>query len=147
MKRRKLSHRSHSVISIMKLFPQISVWKLTVCLIILKLSLKNDSLKKIYQLMLHIIFQIELSCSVVSNSIDCSLPGSSVHGISQARIPEQIVIFFSRGSSQPRDRIRVSVSCNSCIGRQIFYHLFYITEPPGKPSFTQLQYNIINESH
>ena len=32
--------------------------------------------------------------------MDCSLPGSSVHGISQARILERVAIPFSRGSSQ-----------------------------------------------
>ena len=36
------------------------------------------------------------------NPMDCSLPGSSVHGISQARILEWVAISFSRGSSQPR---------------------------------------------
>ena len=35
--------------------------------------------------------------------MDCSLPGSSVHGILQARILEWVAVFFSRGSSQPRD--------------------------------------------
>ena len=49
--------------------------------------------------------------------MDCSPPGSSVHGISQARILEWIVIFFSRGSSQARDR-----TCTSCTGRWILYH-------------------------
>ena len=43
-----------------------------------------------------------------------SLPGSSVHGISQARILEWIAISFSRGSSQPRDQSRVS-SIARCI--------------------------------
>ena len=38
------------------------------------------------------------------NSMDCILPGSSVHGISQARILERVAISFSRGSSQTRDR-------------------------------------------
>ena len=42
------------------------------------------------------------------NLMDCSPPGSSVHGILQARILEWVVIPFSRGSSQPRDRTRVS---------------------------------------
>ena len=41
--------------------------------------------------------------------IDCSLPGSSVHGILQARILEWVAISFSRGSSQPRDQIQVSL--------------------------------------
>ena len=40
--------------------------------------------------------------------MDCSPPGSSVHGIHQARILEWVAISFSRGSSQPRDWTRVS---------------------------------------
>ena len=51
------------------------------------------------------------------NSMDCSLPGYSVHWISQARILEWVAFPFSRGSSQPRIWTRVS-----CIG-QILYHL------------------------
>ena len=43
--------------------------------------------------------------------MDYSLPGSSVHAIFQARILECVVISFSRGSSQPRDRTQVS--CNA----------------------------------
>ena len=49
--------------------------------------------------------------SVVSDSchpMDYSLPGFSVHEILQARILEWVTISFSRGSSQPRDRTRVS---------------------------------------
>ena len=42
------------------------------------------------------------------NPMDCSVPGSSVHGIFQARVLEWIAFPFSRGSSQPRDRARVS---------------------------------------
>ena len=41
------------------------------------------------------------------NPTDCSPPGSSVHGILQARILECVAIPFSRGSSQPRDRTQV----------------------------------------
>ena len=46
----------------------------------------------------------EWSRSVVSlcDPMDCSLPGSSVHGILQARILKWVAISFSRGSSQPR---------------------------------------------
>ena len=39
---------------------------------------------------------------------DCSLPGSSLHGILQARVLEWVAISFSRGSSWPRDRTQVS---------------------------------------
>ena len=49
--------------------------------------------------------------SVVSNSYDPmegSLPGSSVHGISQGRILEWVAMSFSMGSSQSRDQSRVS---------------------------------------
>ena len=40
--------------------------------------------------------------------MDCSLPGSSIPGILQAGILEQVAISFSRRSSQPRDRTQVS---------------------------------------
>ena len=50
--------------------------------------------------------------------MDCSPVGSSIHGISQARIVECIAISFSRGSSQLRDQTHAS-----CIGRHILYHL------------------------
>ena len=40
--------------------------------------------------------------------MDCSLPGSSLHGILQARVLEWVAVSFSRGSSRPRDQTRVS---------------------------------------
>ena len=53
-------------------------------------------------------------CPILCNSMDCSPPSSSVHGISQARILEWLAISFSRGSFWPRDWI-----CVSFIGRQV----------------------------
>ena len=50
--------------------------------------------------------------SISWNPVDCSTLGSSVHGISQARILEWIAISFSRGSCQPRDQSHIS--CISC---------------------------------
>ena len=47
------------------------------------------------------------SCLTLYNPMDCSLPGSSVHGIFQVRILEWVAISFSRGSSQSRDRTQV----------------------------------------
>ena len=47
-------------------------------------------------------------CPTLCNPKDCSLPGSSVHGIFQARVLEWFAISFSRGSSQPRDLAQVS---------------------------------------
>ena len=55
------------------------------------------------------------SCLTLYNSMDYSPPGSSLHGILQARILEWIAIPFSRGSSQPRDRTQVS-----CIADRFF---------------------------
>ena len=57
------------------------------------------------------------SCSTHSNLMDCSPPGSSIHGVFQARIVEWVVISFSRGSSQLRDQ--TGVSYVSCIGRWV----------------------------
>ena len=51
------------------------------------------------------------------NPRDCSPPGSSVYGISRARILEQVAISFSRGSSRPGDLTPIS-----CIGRWVLYH-------------------------
>ena len=42
-------------------------------------------------------------CLTLCDPMDCSLPGSSVRGIFQAKVLEWIAISFSRGSSQPRD--------------------------------------------
>ena len=47
-------------------------------------------------------------CLTLCDPMDCSPPGSSVHGILQARILEWVAIPFSRGSSGPRDRTQVS---------------------------------------
>ena len=57
--------------------------------------------------------------------MDCSPPGSSVHGILQARILEWVAIPFSRRSSRPRDRTRGLPH----------YGLYSLpSKPPGKPS-------------
>ena len=55
------------------------------------------------------------SCPTLCNPTDCSLSGSSVHGIFQASVMEWIAISFSRGSSRPRNRTGVS-----CIAGRFF---------------------------
>ena len=57
------------------------------------------------------------SCLTLFDPRDWSLPGSSIHGILQARILEWVAISFFWGSSQPRNETHVS-----CVGRQILYH-------------------------
>ena len=52
--------------------------------------------------------EVAQSCLTLCDPMDCSLPGSSVHGILQARILEWVAMFFSRVSSQLRDLTEVS---------------------------------------
>ena len=47
--------------------------------------------------------EVSQSCPTLCNPMDCGIPGSSVHGIFQARILEWVVISFSRRSSQHRN--------------------------------------------
>ena len=54
------------------------------------------------------------SCPTLCNPMDCNPPGSSVHGIFQARILEWVAISSSRGSSPPRNRTHV------------LFHLLYL---------------------
>ena len=58
-------------------------------------------------------------CPTLCDPMNCSLPGSSVHGILQERILEWVAMSSSRGSSQTRDQ--TCVSYISCIGRQVLY--------------------------
>ena len=58
--------------------------------------------------------EVAQSCPTLCDPMDCSPPGSSVHGIFQARVLEWIAISFSSGSSQPRDWTRVSRTVGRC---------------------------------
>ena len=63
------------------------------------------------------------------DSMDCILPGSSLHVIFQARILQRVAIFFSRGSSGPRDQTGVShIQADSLLSEQpenLFHVLIY----------------------
>ena len=59
-------------------------------------------------------------CPALWNPIDCSLPGSSVHGVLQARILEWVAMPSSRGASWSRDQTQVS--CVAYIGRWVNSH-------------------------
>ena len=52
--------------------------------------------------------EVAQSCPTLCDPVDCSPPGSSIHGILQARILEWVAISFSRESSQHRDLTQVS---------------------------------------
>ena len=67
------------------------------------------------------------SCPTLCDPMDCSLPGSSLHGISQARILQWIAISSSRVSSWPRDQ--TCIIFNSCTTSG-----FFTAEPPWRDS-------------
>ena len=69
------------------------------------------------------------SCLTLCDPVDCSPPGSAVHGIFQARILELVAILFSSVSSQPRDWIWVF-----CIGSWVLYLLDHQGSPKRKPT-------------
>ena len=65
--------------------------------------------------------------------MDCNPPGSSIHGILQARILEWVAMPSSRGSSRARDQTLISYI--SCIGRRAPYHWRHL----GSPGVTEAQ--------
>ena len=71
-----------------------------------KVSFHSNSKERQCQGMLKI--EVSQPCPTLWDPKDYSLPGFSVHGIFQARIPEWVAIPFSRGSSQRRDQTQVS---------------------------------------
>ena len=89
-------------------------------------SAKNSTLRTLFgttpstELLVGLVAK---SCLTVCDPMDSSPPGSSVHGISQARILEWVAISFSGGSSRPRDQ-----TCISCLADGSF-----TPESPGKP--------------
>ena len=95
------------------------VWSVAPCMVC-----KSKSFDKFWLQLFIIDMYIFYDCCLVAKSCpallwphNCSPPGSSVQAISQARTLEWVTISSSRGSSQPRDRPRVS-----CIGRWFLYY-------------------------
>ena len=91
-------------------------------------------------------------CLALCDPVDGSLPGS-LHGISQARILEQVAVSSCRGSSQPRDQTHIS-----CTGKRVPYHCpiweaqrgLLITEKSWKISWSSqsqyLQFRILKSN-
>ena len=74
------------------------------------------------------VVQLPSHVQLFWDRMDCSPPGSEVHGISQTRM-EWVIISFSRASSQPM--IEPNISCVA--GR------FFTTGPPGKSQYSDKQ--------
>ena len=80
------------------------------------------------------------SCLTLCDPVDYSPPGSSVHGIFQARILEWVSMSSSRGSSRPRDQAHIS--CVSYTAGRVF-----TAEPSGKPRYTHSWTATHTQSH
>ena len=83
-----------------------------------------------------------ISCPTLCNPMDSSLPGSSVHGLFQARILQQVAMSSSKESSKPRDQSCVPYLLHWQAGSLPLDHL-------GSPSSTILQDKIktLKKSH
>ena len=73
-------------------------------------------------------------CPTLCNHVDCSPPGSSVHGIFQAKILEWVAISFSRGSSLTQGLNLPLLHC-----RQILYHWATREAPSGSKNIEQFK--------
>ena len=73
------------------------------------------------------------SCQFFHDPMACSPPGSSVHGVSQARILEWVAISFSRGSSWPRDRTHISCVCCTASGFFTYWGIREVLTQSRKP--------------
>ena len=97
-------------------------WRLDLCHLVMSLTFSGLQLEKLG--CDESESEVAQSCSTLCNPMDCSLPGSSFHGIFQATVLERVAISFSRGSSKPRDRTRVFHNC-----RQTLYPLSHQRGP------------------
>ena len=80
-----------------------------------------------YMINVHEENKVAQSCPTLCNPMDCSLLGSSIHRIFQARVLEWVAISFCRGSSWPRDQARVFCIVGRCFPagapREVLMHM------------------------
>ena len=85
---------------------------------------KGEDQHKASHMFTEVKVKVAQSCPTLCNPMECSLPGSSVHGILQARILEWVEVPFTRRSSQPRIKpVSPSLQVDSLL-----------SEPPKKPN-------------
>ena len=93
---------------------------------------KFSAFRDIHYILLRLCPSKDSDMSDACYPMDCRPPGSSIHGISQARILEWIAIFFFGGSSRSRDQTQVSYIAGGLLHyRQILYQLSH----QGSPTF------------
>ena len=91
-----------------------------------------------------LVLKLLQSCPTLCDPMDYSLPGSSVHGILQARILEWVTMPSSKGSSQPRDITQGSNSHLLCLLHWQMCSLPLV--PPGKPYHDIVQFSSVTQS-
>ena len=109
------------------------------CFLILLLSVYAKKKKKLiwkYTCIPVFLAQSLYSAWLFCDPMDYSLPGSSIHGIFQARILGWVAISYSRASSWPRDQTHVSYT-----GRQILYHCHLGSSHPNVYINSSIIYN------
>ena len=116
---RDRTHNSCSYCSEGRLFTAESLGKINICVAV------------------YVYVLVALSYLTLCYPTDCSLPGSSIHGIFQAKVLEWVAISFSRGSSQSRDQTPVSCIADRCftIGatREAQLYICIYISPPYHP--------------
>ena len=84
---------------------------------------------------MYITSEVAHSCPTLCNPMDCSLPGSSIHGIFQASVLEWVAISFSRRSSRPRDRTQVSCIAGRCFTVWATREALHVQKQQAKEAF------------
>ena len=85
------------------------------------------------------------SCLTVCDPMDCSSPGSSVHGISQARILKWVVISSSRGSYGPRDQTCTSWTAGGFFTTRAISEQWYLHTTEWHSSGQSLHHQYIQQ--
>ena len=117
-------------------------------ILILESNILSYSLTKaVFNLFLccAVLCVVAQSCPTLCHLMDCSLPGSSVHGIVQARILEWVAMPSSRESSQPRNQLllRLPISSSTLLLGVVLENLGYL---PGAFLFVRMWTQIVPHS-
>ena len=98
-----------------------------------RVDFSNEEYFSCHILRLWVHAKLFQSCPTLCDPMDCTPPGSSVHGMLQVRILEWVAMPSSRGSSGPRDR--TCISFNSCIAGRFFSTEPLSPEPMHEPMY------------
>ena len=90
--------------------------------------------------------KVAQSCSTLFDPMDCSLPGCSLHGIFKERILEKVAISFSRGSSGPRGRIKISALQADSLPCELRGHVLILELSLENLCSAQFSHSVVSDS-